>query len=579
MQRGGYAGTTGGSVGPASAPVSGSSRGSASSTRRLRAWQLAALEQWEASGRPQDFLAEATPGAGKTKFALHLIKLALGASGSADPICIVCPTAHLRIQWQSAAHREGIQLCTEVFGRCLARGFRGAVLTYQQVLADATRYRWIFARGIVVLDECHHAGEGKSWAEALLVAFFDARHRLLLSGTAFRSDACRIPFVRYDAEGVSVADYRYGYGDALRDGVVRPVYFVSYGGETAWYKSGRTRAAAFGDVVSREDSAARLRTALEPAGGWMQHALLRAHQRLLETRRGGHPDAGGLVVCMDQGHARAVAESLKAVSGCSPFVALSDDPDSSAVIARFAAGRDPWIIAVRQVSEGTDIPRLRVGVWATNASTELFFRQVVGRLVRVVPSVREQDAYLYLPADPMLLRHARALAEERSHHLPQTRASDLEIERAYVPGVEEPDFRSLGSTASEAEIVFGSRVLGPAELERARMVAEQCGLCLDDPVAFAVALRESAGPSTGSDIPIEAKRRALRALLSRRVREYCARSGAVHRDAYARLKRTAGRPVGRLDELALARHIRSVENWLSAAEGGGVRAEPAQVGT
>jgi hypothetical protein len=169
------------------------------------------------------------------------------------------------------------------------------------------------------------------------------------------------------------------------------------------------------------------------------------------------------------------------------------------------------------------------------------------------------------------LRHARALADERSHHLPQTPASELEIDRGYVPGAEEPDFRSLGSTASEAEIVFGSRVLGPAELERARMVAEQCGLRLDDPVAFAVVLRESAGPSMESDIPIEAKRRALRALLSRRVREYCARTGAAHRDTYARLKRTVGRPVGRLDESALARHIRTVETWLGVAEGRVVR--------
>jgi superfamily II DNA or RNA helicase len=560
----------GGGAEQGAATASRSPRGT---PRRLRAWQLAALGRWEALGRPQDFLAEATPGAGKTTFALHVAKLARApAVASPDPICIVCPTAHLRGQWQLAAHREGFQLCSEVFGRTLSRGYAGAVLTYQQVLADAARYRWIFAGGFVVLDECHHAGEGKSWAEALLVAFSDARHRLLLSGTAFRSDACRIPFVRYDGESVSVADYRYGYGDALRDGVVRPVYFVSYGGETTWYKSGRTHTAAFGDVVSREDASSRLRTALEPAGGWMRHAISRAHERLLETRRCGHPDAGGLVVCMDQSHARAVATCLKEVAGCIPRVALSDDSDSSAVIAQFAAGRDPWIIAVRQVSEGTDIPRLRVGVWATNASTELFFRQVVGRLVRVTAGVREQDAYLYLPADPQLLRHARALADERSHHLPQPSAN-LEIERVAAPGTAEPDFRSLGSSASEAEIVVGSRVLAPEELARARVVAEQCGLRLDDPVAFAVALRDSAGPGTGGDIPTELKRRALRALLSRRVREYCARTNAVHRDTYARLKRTAGRSVGRLDEVGLVRHIRMVEQWIVVAEGGVVRAK------
>ena len=38
---------------------------------KLRAWQAAALEKYLAEG-PQDFLAVATPGAGKTTFALRI---------------------------------------------------------------------------------------------------------------------------------------------------------------------------------------------------------------------------------------------------------------------------------------------------------------------------------------------------------------------------------------------------------------------------------------------------------------------------------------------------------------------------
>lgn len=539
------------------------SGGARSGRSGLRAWQEEAELRWRALGRPRDFLAEATPGAGKTTFALHLVTHAGETDGrAAEPMSVICPTAHLRRQWQHAAHRFGVNLCTEIESRYMDRGFHGAALTYQQVLADPERYRRSLGRGWAVLDECHHAGEGKSWAEALLYVFGDARHRLSLSGTAFRSDACRIPFIRYDDDGVSVADYRYAYGDALGDGVVRPIFFVSFGGEASWYKGGKTRTAAFDQVVSREDSAARLRTALDPAGGWMRNALERAHQRLIAVRRAGHFDAGGLVVCIDQAHARRVADCLRNVSGFTPAVALSDDPDASAVIARFTAGREPWIVAVRQVSEGTDIPRLRVGVWATNASTELFFRQVVGRLVRMIPGLHEQDAFLYLPSDVLLLRHARALAEERAHHLPEPATDDDEIEREHVPGAAESDYQALGSTASQSEVVFGSRVLGPAELERARAVAEECGLQLGDPVAFAFALREAAGPGADNAVPLEAKRRALRTLLSRRVREYCARTGASHRDTYARLKGRAGRAVSRLNEAALSRHVRTVEGWL-----------------
>lgn len=535
-------------------------------TRRpgLRRWQQEAARAWEDAGRPQDFLAEATPGAGKTTFALHLAHGGL-ADRHSETLAIICPTTHLRRQWQIAAHRAGIELCSEITAPRLDPAFRGAVLTYQQVLSEPERYRRVLGGGWVILDECHHAGEGRSWAEALAHAFGAARHRLSLSGTAFRSDACRIPFIRYDADGVSVADYRYGYGEALKDGVVRPVYFVSFGGETTWYKGGRKRHAGFDHVLPREDAAARLRTALDAGGGWMAHALERAHRRLLDVRLRGHADAGGLVVCMGQAHARKVAERLRQLTGTMPAVALSDDPDATAVISRFAAGRDPWIVAVRQVSEGTDIPRLRVGVWATNASTELFFRQVVGRLVRVVAGLPEQDAYLYLPADPGLLRHARALSDERSHHLPEQSASGDEVERARAAVGEESDFRALGSTAGDWQIVAGSRVLAPAELDRARVVAEECGLMLDDPLPFALALREAAGSGSLTDITVEAKRRALRALLARRVREYCARTGAAHRDIYARLKRQAGKAVGRLNEDALVRHVRMVEGWLQHA--------------
>ncbi|MBB4636039.1 hypothetical protein FHS01_002055 [Longimicrobium terrae] len=453
-------------------------------------------------------------------------------------------------------------MCTEIAGSYLDRAYQGAALTYQQVVAEPSRYRRSLGGGFAVLDECHHMGEGKSWADALNEAFGGASHRLSLSGTAFRSDGCRIPFVRYDENGVSIADYRYGYAEALRDCVVRPVYFVSFGGETIWYRGGRKMQAEFGQALSREDAAARLRTALDPAGGWMAHVLRRAHQRLTSIRHHGHDDAGGLVVCMDQTHARRVAELLRRLTGSTPAMALSDDPHASAVIAEYAGGRKEWIVAVRQVSEGTDIPRLRVGLWATNTTTELFFRQVVGRLVRVVPGLLEQDAYLYLPADPQLLRHARSLAEERSHSIPGPQGEENDLPRVPAAPTTEPDFRALGSTAGEGEVVAGSHVIAPAELTRAVQIAGSCGLALTDPLPFALALREAAHGGATCDLPVEAIRRGLRSFLSRRVREFCARSGSSHKEAYARLKRQTGKPVSRLNEAALCRHVQTVNGWI-----------------
>ena len=105
-------------------------------------------------------------------------------------------------------------------------------------------------------------------------------------------------------------------------------------------------------------------------------------------------------------------------------VVTSDDPESSDRIARFAAAGDPWLVAVRMVSEGVDIPRLRVGVYATVTTTDLFFRQAGGRFVRWVPGIRDQRAWLYIPDDPRLRLRASTMAELRRHSLRRDRRWD-----------------------------------------------------------------------------------------------------------------------------------------------------------
>lgn len=129
------------------------------------------------------------------------------------------------------------------------------------------------------------------------------------------------------------------------------------------------------------------------------------------------PDAGGLVIAIDVEHARSIAELLERRWRVRPTVATSDDPMASARIGRYAASADEWIVAVRMVSEGVDIPRLRVGVFATNTTTELFFRQALGRLVRWTRGMRTQRAWMYIPDDPRLRRLADGIAEARRHSL------------------------------------------------------------------------------------------------------------------------------------------------------------------
>jgi hypothetical protein len=78
------------------------------------------------------------------------------------------------------------------------------------------------------------------------------------------------------------------------------------------------------------------------------------------------------------------------------------------------------------VSEGVDIPRLRVGVYATTVTTDLFFRQAVGRFVRWVPGIRDQRAWLFIPDDLRLRIRASEIAEQRRHSLRRDRRPDDE---------------------------------------------------------------------------------------------------------------------------------------------------------
>ena len=140
-----------------------------------------------------------------------------------------------------------------------------------------------------------------------------------------------------------------------------------------------------------------MRTALDPEGDWITHVLSDAHAQLLEIRGGEHPDAGALVVAIDKEHADKLADRLARITGERPDIVHSDAADASARIARFSAGSSPWLVSVLMVSEGVDVPRLRVGVYATTARTELFFRQVIGRFIRRTPVPKEQMSHVFLP--------------------------------------------------------------------------------------------------------------------------------------------------------------------------------------
>lgn len=421
----------------------------------LRAWQTEALDAYFLT-EPRDFLAAATPGAGKTTFALRLASELLRRR-KIDRITVVTPTEHLKTQWADAAHKVGIRLDPNFSNaqKRHARAFHGVAVTYAQIAMKAHIHQDLTdsARTLVILDEVHHGGDALSWGDALRVAFTRAERRLSLTGTPFRSDTAPIPFVSYlpDRDGVLVSqtDYDYGYGRALQDGVVRPVMFMVYAGAMRWRtRAGDEMEARLGQDNTKDVTSQAWRAALDPGGDWIPQVLQAANNRLTEVRQ-SIPDAAGLIIATDQDDARAYAKVLKELTGQDPTIVLSDESGSGDKIDEFSSGTSRWMVAVRMVSEGVDVPRLAVGVYATSAATPLYFAQAIGRFVRA--RRRGETATVFLPNVPQLMQLASELELQRDHAL-ERRTSAGDEEYPEMDAFDQEQREESASDALEADL-------------------------------------------------------------------------------------------------------------------------------
>ena len=542
---------------------------------RLRPWQKRALDRLAATAAP-DFLAVATPGAGKTTFALCAAVHDLAANRGRR-LVVVAPTSHLKLQWADAAAGFGLHLeprWTPSGGR-LPADVHGIVTTYQQVASSPDALRPLVAGSLAVLDEIHHAGDDRAWGDAVRRAFEPAAQRLALSGTPFRSDTRAIPFVRYVGDE-AVPDFEYGYADALADGrVVRPVYFPRINGFMEWIApDGAAQAAAFDDPLDRARAAQRLRTALSVEGDWLPTVLAQANERLGMLRR-QQPDAAGLVVATDQDHAQRIADLLRYRCGVRATVAVSDDPRSSSRIARFSASSDSWIVAVRMVSEGVDIPRLRVGVYATTTTTELFFRQAVGRFVRWTRGVPRQKAYLFIPDDLRLRTWATQIADARRHSLRRPEHDGGEtVDDSALDARVHPDDRGeqLSMFAALSAVVTGAAESSVFDVDEA--VLDRFDRQDDDAVLELTLPALPGAPAAGTPTDGDGNganprrdRSELRERNARLVQDLVWATGLGHAQINGQLNRLVG--LRRIDEATveqLRRRARQAESWLAKTQ-------------
>jgi superfamily II DNA or RNA helicase len=314
-----------------------------------------------------------------------------------------------------------------------------------------------------------------------------------------------------------------------------------------------------------------------------------ADRRLSEVRK-GMPDAAALVIAGDHEDARAYAAVIRRLTGERPVVVLSDDRSASRKISAFTDSADKWMVAVRMVSEGVDIPRLAVGVYATSVGTALFFAQAVGRFIRA--RRRGETASVFLPSIPVLLGYAADLEAERDHVL-RPRSGEEDEERAlaeaqqrrdHADGLDEMPFQALESTAHFDRVLYDGGEFGASPEDEdfiglpGLLAPEQVAQLLRQRHAEQISKRRRGGarvadadsadgiprqrtPPAGTRETLTALRKELNGLVA----AWHHRTGQPHGAIHAELRRNCGGPaLAQATAMQVRDRIDAIRRWAEA---------------
>ncbi|MCO1336594.1 DEAD/DEAH box helicase family protein, partial [Microbulbifer sp. OS29] len=380
---------------------------------KLRRWQSEAISQAysQYSSGIRHFLCLATPGAGKTIMAAILAKR-LFEAGMIDLVMCFSPAIVVAKDFQKELEAQtGKRLGGQL-------GDHGCSLTYQAMISMATSF-WETLKNhrvFVIFDEIHHCaateeGNSNSWGEAIYRHINEkSAYSLALTGTPWRSDNIPIVLADYCKESNRVhCDYRYGLAQAITDNVCRePSIIAIDNSSTQITDDSKTHCyPSFKDLLSQSDCS--YQDLLDNEVLITEVLRRAAHQ--LDNLRKSAPNAGGLIVTTSVSHARRIAFLLQAEFNETAVIATYIDDNPLATIRQFRDSSSKWIISVGMISEGTNLPRLQVCCYLTRVKTELYFRQVLGRILRTTGESGEKG-YLFMPAAPTLIKWALRVSED-----------------------------------------------------------------------------------------------------------------------------------------------------------------------
>ena len=432
-----------------------------------RKWQERFVRAYQTNGK-KNFLLEACISAGKTAGSLYAY-VSMRSSLDWDFLIVVVPAEHLMRQYaQDAFKLFGLNLHYSGTDKRLGRvptpselvktGFHGLVISYQWLtkpgnagfLAKAIE-KDVPSKVLVILDEVHHASEKLAFGQACETAFPDriVSHRLMTSGTPFRSDNNRIlgNWLIYEQIEENTyecrPDFRYTLADARNDRIIPAFSFVTMDGEFTYSRNGWIYEGKTFDTKNERELTDALNTAIQVNGGWVASAILWAHKRMQRDRERGLPECATYVRTADIDAAYQMKKRIRSLTGEDALVVVSkdDDPysnyglksgqDSSELIEQFAAetgqGARSWIIGVGMLGEGVSIHRLKYRIHASNVRTSLSFIQDLGRLLRLFPEDEPEPVETLIPGHRTLIDLAKDVLNQVPHTV-QEREEEFEKE-------------------------------------------------------------------------------------------------------------------------------------------------------
>lgn len=439
----------------------------------LRPWQAQAVgkaESWLIDGRNRHFLINAAPGAGKTICASVIAKKMFDR-GVIDRVIVIAPRAEVVKQWGkdfefvTGKHMTKVTAADEDvtdYGNDLCATWHAI-----QGLAEPFQFICNNYRTLVICDEHHHAAVEAAWGKQAGSAFENALYTLILTGTPVRSDGQDTIWLAYDNEGniidlPSAATFTLTYGEAVDRGYCRPITFHRHEGHftvtlpdgegiSVSSKTSSEELGDYKDIPGLKRALDFFKLAVTPKyksdgvtpdqesylGSMAQWGIDK-----LEDLRDTTPTAGGLVIAPTIPIAEYIAELLEALTGEKPIVVHNHSSNPEGKIAAFRKNPDKkWLVSVAMISEGVDIPRLRVLLYIPYAKTELAFRQSMGRVVRTLGPDDYSRAYVVMPSLETLEGYARKVEHEMS---PQARL-EREVTFKVCPVCESQNARSAVS--------------------------------------------------------------------------------------------------------------------------------------